>query len=274
MDITSPKFLLELQRYEDKQSLRIPNLWECKEDAPLFGTLWRKDEQCIRPAPCHKSAAADPPHSTVDRMTIAIHRGTKQTWLMENSRGFTLIELIVTIAIVAVLTSLAAPSMVNVMRTTAVASSVNGMMADLRYARSEAVRRGSTVIMCRSDDPEASSPSCKTDGGTDFDGDSVKDGWVSGWFVFVDRNDNGLWDSGEPILRVQSKNTSAGTIAEGVANTSTVFKYSSTGRLLGLTAAVTLTVGSSKFSDKVKRKLCINMIGQTKIAGDGTSSCS
>ena len=37
---------------------------------------------------------------------------------------------------------------------------VNGFLADMRYARSESIRRGGGVTLCRSDAPEAAAPVC------------------------------------------------------------------------------------------------------------------
>jgi type IV fimbrial biogenesis protein FimT len=98
--------------------------------------------------------------------------------------GFTLIELMVVMAIAAILISLAAPSFARLIRSTSVASDVNTFLADLRFARNEAIKRGTVIVMCKSDDPEAATPSCST--GAD---------WKSGWIIFADDNNSGTYSS-------------------------------------------------------------------------------
>ncbi len=66
--------------------------------------------------------------------------------------GFTLIELIVTVTIAGVLMSLAAPSFSNFVKNNRLSSQANAIMADLAFARSEAVKRGAPVTICRSKD--------------------------------------------------------------------------------------------------------------------------
>ena len=72
---------------------------------------------------------------------------------MNKSHGFTLLELMVVLAIVAILTMLAAPSFTRLIQSITMSSTVNTFLADMRYARSESIRRGGGVVMCRSDDP-------------------------------------------------------------------------------------------------------------------------
>lgn len=58
---------------------------------------------------------------------------------MNRSRGFTLIELLVEMAIAAILIALAAPSFKRLIQSNTISSNVNTFMADLRFARSEAI---------------------------------------------------------------------------------------------------------------------------------------
>ena len=185
------------------------------------------------------------------------------TLLMIKSKGFTLVELLVVIAVVAVLTTLAAPSFKALLQSNSMSSSVNTFMADLRYARSEAIRRGGWVVMCRSNLPEAANPTCSS-------GSTV--GWESGWIIFHDENNNGQKASAEPLLRAQGPVTSVDTISESGA--ATVFRFTATGRL-NLAASTSIQFGSnSTFANTVQRIVCVNLSGRARIAGDGTSSCS
>lgn len=187
--------------------------------------------------------------------------------LMPKDRGFTLIELMVTIAIAAILITLAAPSFKGLIQSNAMSSTVNIFMTDLRYARSEAIRRGGTVVMCRSDAPEANNPTCGSGSGPDGNG------WVSGWIIFYDLNGNGSKTAADPLLRVQGPISSVDSIVEGGAGSSTKFRFTGTGRLLNLSSATSLQFGGGDFSNDRQRKVCVSLGGRARIAGDGTTSC-
>ncbi len=183
------------------------------------------------------------------------------------ARGFTLIELMVTIAIAAILITLAAPSFKGIIQSNAISSNVNMFMADLRYARSEAVRRGGTVVMCRSDAPEAANPTCGSGSGPGGNG------WVSGWIIFYDENGNGAKAAAEPLLRVQAPVSAVDSIVEGGTGSSTKFRFTGTGRLLNLNSATSLQFGGGEFANDRQRVLCVSLGGRARIAGDGMASC-
>lgn len=81
--------------------------------------------------------------------------------------GFSLIEMLVTIAIVAILLSVALPSMADAIARNRIASSANDFIAGVNYARTEAIRRNSMAGLC----PTASGIACD---GT----------WGDRWLVF------------------------------------------------------------------------------------------
>lgn len=85
-----------------------------------------------------------------------------------SARGFTLIELMVAVAIVAVLAALAAPSFNEAILSNKLAAYANNFVASAQLARSEAIKRNATIVMCRS----ADGATC-TAGGT----------WQQGWIV-------------------------------------------------------------------------------------------
>lgn len=89
-------------------------------------------------------------------------------------RGFTLIELIVTLSVLGILLTVGVPMLRPLMRGTNLRSAANRLTTALNYTRSEAVTRGRTVVICASDDPMANDPECS--GETD---------WETGWLVFV-----------------------------------------------------------------------------------------
>lgn len=81
--------------------------------------------------------------------------------------GFTLVELLVTIAVAIVLITVAVPSFNNLMRDMRVHTAVNAFLASVHFARSEAARRGVRVAVCPSSDQQ------QCERGANFD-----DGWL------------------------------------------------------------------------------------------------
>lgn len=182
-------------------------------------------------------------------------------------RGFTLVELLVALAIVTILTLAATPSFARLLQSTQISSSVNTFVADMRFARSESVRRGGGVTMCRSDAPEAASPSCDSGGGPG------SKGWSSGWVIFLDANNNGAMDPAEPVLRVQAALGSVNAIRDA-NDAATKFRFTATGRILYMTAVTGVTFGAAPdVPADVQRVACVNFNGGARIAGNGSTSC-
>jgi type IV fimbrial biogenesis protein FimT len=102
-------------------------------------------------------------------------------------RGFNLVELLVTIAVATILLTLGVPSLKATIDNSRAATQTNELLASIHLARSESIKTGRRVVLCKSDD----ATSCATDGGYD-----------QGWVVFVDLDHDAALDSGESILRV------------------------------------------------------------------------
>lgn len=101
-------------------------------------------------------------------------------------RGFTLVELMVTVAVVAIMAAIAAPSFTSLINSNRLTGVANELVATLQGARTEAVRRNERVVVCRSED------------GTTCAGPG--DLWPA-WVVFADANSNGALNAGEPVIR-------------------------------------------------------------------------
>ncbi len=186
---------------------------------------------------------------------------------MQKQRGFTLIELLVVLTIAAILVMLAAPSFLQLIQSNSMSSGVNSFLSDVRYTRSESIRRGGGVVMCRSDDPEAATPVCGAGTGPN------SAGWVSGWIVFQDLNTNGALDANEPVLRVQAPIKSIDAILESGASSSTKLRFTPTGRLSDSASATQLKFGGNNFSSDLQRVICVSLGGRARIAGNGSTSC-
>ena len=90
-------------------------------------------------------------------------------------RGFTLLELIVTVAIVAILVGLAFPSFGYVLRNNRIITQTNDLVSAFTLARNEAVTRSRGVTVCAADTRDGVPSAC---------GDSGD--WEHGWVAFID----------------------------------------------------------------------------------------
>ena len=195
------------------------------------------------------------------------------TTIPKHQRGVTAMELLVVIAIVAVLVTLAAPSFRDQIAAAQIGSAVNTFISDVRFARSEAVKRGSSVVMCRSNAPTAATPQCNSDIGPNGNG------WVSGWIIFEDRDRTAVYNAtfDGPLLRVQ---TPLGGSVDSILETgnkaapSTNFVFTALGRQRALANATSLQFGGSKYSKTQQRMVCVNWTGRARIAGDGNAVCT
>jgi len=105
--------------------------------------------------------------------------------------GYTMMELMMALAVVAILSFIAVPGFKYVTTSNRVATEVNGLLGDMLFARSEAVKEGATVTVCIS-----------SDGATCL-GNGAGGAWQLGWIVFLDTNGNKQVDAGEAVIRVQ-----------------------------------------------------------------------
>ena len=110
--------------------------------------------------------------------------------------GFTLVELLATIAIVAILAALVSPAMTALINGNRLRAAANETITIFQAARFEAIRANRKVVVCLSADPNAAVPTCGAAG-------------ASGWVAFVDADRNGQYAATERLLR-------RATVASGI----------------------------------------------------------
>lgn len=131
--------------------------------------------------------------------------------------GFTLVELLVSMAVLAVLLGIAVPSFQAVVASSQLSSRTNDLVGALSLARSEAIRRGVRVTLCKSSD----GASCASTGD-----------WDQGWITFVDTTRSGTdaaVDSGETVIQIYQGNANAVSI-KGSTNVANYVSFASDGR--------------------------------------------
>ena len=106
---------------------------------------------------------------------------------MKKAMGYSLLELVIVVALVGIVFSIAVPSMRVLTQNDRLVTHINTMVGHLAYARSEAVKRSQQVSVCVSND----AATCT--GGS----------WEDGWIVYIDADADNAFTANEQILRVQ-----------------------------------------------------------------------
>lgn len=171
-------------------------------------------------------------------MRSAIHKSPRWTRL----QGFTLLELMITVSILAILLAIAVPSFTSTIRSNQIETTTNGLVGALSLARSEASKRGTSVSVCAS----TNGTSCS--GGTD---------WSTGWIVFMD---TGVIGTIEPPADLTIKNLVSSASGMSVVGSDPFVNYVSTGAVNFATAAtVTFTVSKSGCGTNDKRTITVQV---------------
>lgn len=165
-------------------------------------------------------------------------------------QGFTLIELMVVIAIVAILLALALPSFESSIRSNRVATATNELMASMSLARTEAVRSARGGGLCTS----TNGTSC---GGT----------WNDGWIVWIDADANGTpGGANDRVVRYIQARPALTVSAVSSGGSTTILRFDPRGRMFdGNTRNITLRPATCTTGAEMQRLLSVSATGQTRI---------
>lgn len=158
--------------------------------------------------------------------------------------GFTLLELMVTVAVATILLAIAVPSFQDVIRRNRLAAATNDFLASIYYTRSEAVKEDKRAIMCASSD-----------------GSTCTGSWADGWIVVVDSNQNNVVDSTDKLVLVREA-PSSGISITGNTNVASSIAYMPTGRLRAFGNG-TITIAVSGYD--AKKQIVISSTGRPRI---------
>jgi type IV fimbrial biogenesis protein FimT len=174
----------------------------------------------------------------------------------KTQRGFTLTEMMVVIAIVAILMMIAVPSYKYISNSYRMTGEVNGLLGDAQFARSEAIKEGQQIILCTS-----------TDGVTCANVDT----WQVGWIVCVDLNNDNTCDNSEPVLRAQAAFTNTDTFVSDATSDTTTVIFNREGFAVGFPAEAILTLHDATANSAWTRCLEIQTVGMMTVVNHVTA---
>lgn len=174
--------------------------------------------------------------------------------------GYSLIELLVTLGLATTLMAWAVPALTDVIHGARVQAGTQALASSLALARSEAVKRNTRVVMCKSAGGSACEPGA---------------GWEQGWIVFHDVNNNGVVDRDEYVLHREAALPPALRLS-GNAPVSRYVSYTPYGRtrqLSGAFQAGTFTVCAHAGGRIHARQVVINNVGRARVANAAPGQC-
>ena len=163
-------------------------------------------------------------------------------------RGFTLIEIMIALLVLAILASISIPSIQPIIRKNRLTTETNRLLSDLAYARAEGIMRSGNVTLCNSSDGAA----------------CIGENWSQGRLIFADLNGDGApTPAGGEVLRYSEAPHTETTITGSGITYPLVFQARGMPAGVGAGTGLLITVyglPSSEFRD-----VCINATGQTRV---------
>ena len=149
-------------------------------------------------------------------------------------------ELIIVLAIAAIMASLAGPSMVSFLASARFQINLGRVVSDINFARGEAVKRRKHIIM---------GPKINTD-------------WKDGWRIFVDADEDDAYDSNETVLLIRDALSGGELSVKDKSNNATDFILYHPSGISKDTGAITLT----SLLNNDRRDMCVVNTGRLKLS--------
>ncbi|AYF90863.1 prepilin-type N-terminal cleavage/methylation domain-containing protein [Pseudomonas sp. DY-1] len=162
--------------------------------------------------------------------------------MVKTPHGFTLIEALIVLTLVALSISLGVPALSQFIRAQELTSANQALITSFAYARQASVTRRVAVLV-----------------------DNQDGNWSTGWLIYADRNDNGRWDYDDPVLK-QVGPQPEGLVIKGNSPVRRYVRYTPMGRTAligGAFQAGTLTLCHANGQLPV-RQLVLNATGRVR----------
>ncbi|HEV2704005.1 MAG TPA: GspH/FimT family pseudopilin [Steroidobacteraceae bacterium] len=170
--------------------------------------------------------------------------------------GVSLIELMVVVAVVAILLGVGMSSYKSITVTSRVSGEINGLLGDMQYARSEAIKQGQNVVVCVSVN------------GTDCSVGNTQ--WNQGWIVFADPT-NTRTTGGNAALVLRAQAAFPGATPDSLTDGATSnVSFDREGLALGLGTGAVLALHDPTTNTALTRCLAISNIGNVAVQQPST----
>ena len=178
----------------------------------------------------------------------------------KDSNGFTLLELLITVSITAIVVAMAAPSFTDVLDDNILLTQTNQFATAINVARSEAVKRNSRVLICK-----RAGNQCATSNAAN---------WEDGWIIFADDNDNNIVDTGEEISILDPLRTNYTLRADSIDTNWLAFSASgkASSNVATIFTGIAFRLCSPDQDTTTARSLDMNAVGRTQISR-GVTAC-
>lgn len=188
-------------------------------------------------------------------------------------KGFTLVELMISLVATAILLALATPSFTTFIKNKRITTQTNEFVASLTLARSEALKRVPQLAA-----PQARVAVCSSANGTSCAGSG---GWTQGWIVFHNKDDDQQVDTSadpevdEPIISVYS-GLRDGITLNGSSNVANYIAYSASGSPIlpnGNFQSGAFVLCDDRGAGEHARELSLSITGRVRIESTPPGSC-
>ncbi len=179
-----------------------------------------------------------------------------------NNRGFTLLELMITLTIAAILASMAMPSFTQTIRSNRLTTTNNMLLASLNLARSEAIKRVMPVTVRKIDN-------------NSFTNQGAGANWEDGWDIFTDNDNDGIYDAadGDTLINTYQSIPENFTIRGTAPGFTNRITYQAT----GLSGNGSFVICDNFDGDNIpqpntSRMIIVSLTGRAMTAGDNDNN--
>lgn len=199
---------------------------------------------------------------------------------LARSMGFTLVELMVVVALTAVISAIAIPNFRDLIARNNIASQMNEFTATLHLAKTTAIQRGRYVTICRTTDDTLPTPVC--------DGASVpatngvparwQENWATGWAIFVEEDPAGALytiDAGDTVVKRFPARSGNYFILNGVLTTAQHITFNPQGGFAGGNSrGLRFGFSSNSASNDTQKSICVTAGGSIRtVSANGVNAC-
>lgn len=173
----------------------------------------------------------------------------------KHNSGFTLLELMITIAIAGILIGIAIPSFTSIISSNRLTAHANELVTALNLARNEAVKRGVSVTVRKVDDNSSTNKGAGAN-------------WEDGWDVFTDADSDGNFEAGDILIRTYDPLKFSYTLRGN--NFSNFIRFTSTGQsnTNGSFVICDNSDGNNVPEANTSRLIIINSVGRARMGLD------